>query len=463
MVAQFGEELAKSLPARPAIVVSDDQARLYLTMMSSRKLGQPDQYVFIESRSLVHREYLCYLADRYPAFGKELADKAKIPELLTDRQASHLLAGLAGRQIVYYLHPSFGGIRFEEVCMTPLRMGEVLHPRPTNLLENLELSLRAIVTNQVYWHRMEKGPLASLPELAKNSTDARRVADYYSQILDYWGTELQKTGFRRKSPELLVDAGAQFAAALRLNPNNLMARANEDYNAQLQGTSASAIRGGAAAAASQYYGRWDLALAEGGPADVPLLDIEIGRYLAQGGAFVQAATSFERCLELSPSSVAAELDLANCYVDLGLTDATFALIKDMRSRSAGDPLELAGVEALAYISKNDFAKADQLLTDTKSKYPSDAKLPGVMAQLYGEMGYRALRSDPANSVPGASALGDASVWFGKSLKALDESLRMNPAIAANPQEIDLVRLRRAEMERIITNRADKGPAVRRQN
>ena len=74
-VSQFANEMAKSLPPMPAVVLADDPARLYLAMGASQRLGLPDQYTFIESRSLVHREYLRYLADRYPAFRKEVEDR----------------------------------------------------------------------------------------------------------------------------------------------------------------------------------------------------------------------------------------------------------------------------------------------------------------------------------------------------------------------------------------------------
>jgi len=463
VVARFGEELAKSLPAKPAVVLSEDPLRLYLTMAACRRLGLPDQYVFVEAGSLVHREYLNYLADRYPSFGKELIARTNIPELLTDRQAAHLVAELAQRQPVYYLHPSFGGICFEEVCMTPYRLGGMLHPRPTNLLANLELAPAAMATNQAYWRGLEKNVLGSLPEAGKTSNDARRVADYYSQILDYWGTELQKTGTRRKNQELLEDAGAQFSEALRLNPNNLLAQANEEFNALLRGAPAGAAHGAMAAAATEFYGRWNLALGQDGPADVPILEIEIGRYLAQGGAGVQAATCLQRCLELAPDSVTAELDLANCYIDLGLLDAAFALIKDMRNRSAGDPLELAGVEALGYVSENKLAEADRLLMETKAKYPNDAKFPAVMAELYRQMGYRALRQDPKSVAGGTTANGDSSAWFQKSLRALDESLQMRAGLAKKPKEAELINLRRTEMEKMITNGGAQVPDRRTQN
>jgi thioredoxin-like negative regulator of GroEL len=242
-----------------------------------------------------------------------------------------------------------------------------------------------------------------------------------------------------------------------------MARANQEYNAQLRGASTNGSRGAVATAAEQFYGRWSVALAEDGPADVPLLDIEIGRYLAQGGACLQAATILQRCLELSPNSVTAELDLANCYVDLGLTDAAFALINDMRKRSAGDPLELAGVEALAYVSENKLAEADRLLMETKAKYPADARFAIVMAELYREMGYRSLRQSPPRPSTGATTNLDPSTWFKKALRVLDEGVQLSAATPGSRPEIELVNLRRMEMEKMITNGLAQKPDGKGQN
>ena len=87
--------MAKSLPAKPAVVLADDPTRLYLAMGASQSLGLPDQYIFIESRSLVHREYLRYLADRYPAFRKEMKDPDGLPEEITS-PANRRSSGASG-------------------------------------------------------------------------------------------------------------------------------------------------------------------------------------------------------------------------------------------------------------------------------------------------------------------------------------------------------------------------------
>ena len=444
-VADFGREMAKGMPSAPAVVLADDPARLYLAMGASQSLGLPGQYTFLESRSLVHGEYLRFLSDRYPSVRNEFAHPDHLPKQITDQQAGDLLAQLARQEPVYYLHPSFGSF-FERVCMTPHCLGGFLHPYPTNVLETLALSAPAIVTNQDYWHTLEKGALASLPELATNSADARRIAAYYSQSLDYWGVELQKVGTRRKLPALIEDANAEFAEAIRLNSSNLLARANQQYNAQLRGAPAPGPLIATASVAAQFYNRWDMALSAYGPADVPDLDIQIGRYFAKRGAFLQAAPLFQRSLELAPGDPVSELDLINTYIDIGLVDAAFALIKDMREHSAGDPMELLGLEVLADITKNNFAQADALVVDARKKNPKDDRFAGLAAEFYRIMGDKTLRASHDDPASETSVEKDAAAWYKKALTALDEELELLNARSAGAQEILIVNRRRADMQ-----------------
>jgi hypothetical protein len=232
VAAQFGLELAKNLPAQPAVVLADDPAMLYLAMGGCRTLRLPDQYAFVESRDLIHGDYLRYLVAHYPALHKEILNPDRFPEEFTGQEVGNLLASLAQRQQLYYLHPSFGSF-FERIYMAPHGVGGFIHPYQTNALAMPVLTLDRIATNQAYWHALEKGSLAALPDLTRNNPDARRIADCYSQILDNWGVELQKaaTGYPSHSPSLLNDANEQFAEALLLNPNNAIARANQQYNA----------------------------------------------------------------------------------------------------------------------------------------------------------------------------------------------------------------------------------------
>ena len=238
-VTDFANEMAKGLPQKPAVILGDDPTRLYLAIGASQRLGLPNQYIFVDSPSLHRGEYLRFLVENYPTFRKELVDPARFPGEVTSRQIGLLLAHLAISQPVYYLHPSFGSY-FEKACLTPRRLGQDLHPNPTNALSALVLAPEEIAANQEYWHTLETESLASLPKLAEKSPDARRVANYYSQTINCWGADLQKAATELKLPgqlkdAMLTDANDQFTVAYRLNTNNIIARANQQFNARLRG------------------------------------------------------------------------------------------------------------------------------------------------------------------------------------------------------------------------------------
>jgi tetratricopeptide (TPR) repeat protein len=459
--------MAKSLPAQPAIVLADDPARLYLAMGAAGSLGLPNQYIFVESRSLIHREYLRYLADRYPSLRKELVNPDRLPPEVSSRVVGDLLAHLAQRGAVYYLHPSFGSY-FEQVYMTPHHMGGYLHPYPTNTMALLALTPAAIATNQAYWHALEGKLLVSLPDLAKpgpdgllRSLDATRVAYYYSQMLDTWGVELQKSATELKlTPQIkeamLKDANSQFDAALRLNTNNAVARANQQYNAHLRGVQPAGPLFNAAEAAAQSGG-WDVVYNRDGPTDVPVLDIQVGRYFAEFGALRQAAQLFQRCLELAPNEPLAELDLAKTYVDLGLLDPALDLLRAIPETTSSfgymiNPLERVRVEALAYAKKNDFAQADKLLTEGRAKNPRDENFVRVTAEFYRLMGYSVLRESSGNAAKEQTAEKDSARWFQKSLAALDEELKLLNApmeVTAHAVDIPRINLQRSEMQMML--------------
>jgi tetratricopeptide (TPR) repeat protein len=449
-VAEFANEMAKSIPENPTFVLADDPSRLYLAMGACQRLHLPEQYLFVETPSLAHREYIRWLAGRYPVFSQAVTNWDQVPEWLNDQQEGELVALLVQHYPVYYLHPGFGS-HLESVCMTPHRLGGVLHPNPTNLLDTLSLTPGALATNQMYWHALEKESLAGLPELAGTSADARRVAAYYSQVLDYWGTELQKVGTRRKNPVWLEDANTQFIEAIILNPTNFMARANQQCNASLRGGQPFGPPAAASNAVVRWDNHWDQALRVCGPADVPGLDIQIGRYFAQHGSYRQAATLFQRSLELVPGNPRAELDLANSYIDLGLTDAAFALISDAQKHSPENSTELACLKALAYAAKNDFVQADKLLTETRLRSPLDDRFTIEMAEIYRLIGYRVLGEGGGGGPQAKEGRDAAAVWFRKALAAFNEHLQFLGARPIPAQDTNLASLRVAEMQKMITN------------
>jgi tetratricopeptide (TPR) repeat protein len=449
-VAQFGEEMAKSLPAKTALVLGDDPTRLHLAAAACQRLGKAGQYVFIDTQSLGHREYIRFLADRYPRLKKALVNPDTLPPVIGDPQIADLLAHLSLRQPVYYLHPSFG-YYFERSYLMPRGLGGDLKPYLTNALQMPIPSPEEIARNQQFFSSLAKGALVSLPDLAKRSQEALRVAMYYSASLNYWGAELQKAGTQQPhNPALLKDAGDQFAKALELNPDNLIARINLQFNASLRGLPPPPGQILNSSGLAARVNNWSAWLNLFGPADEPDLDLQIGRRMAESGDFLQAAHVFLRFLQLRPEDPNAELDLAKTFIDLGLQDAALDLARRLRSQLPSVPDDLVRVEALAHTKKGEFDTAEKVLVEAHNKDPKNENFLGVMIEFYRVMGYTALRAangDPAREQPAIN-------WFKRGLVTVDELLQLlnSPAHStARSMDIPSALLKKAEMQMLVKN------------
>jgi tetratricopeptide (TPR) repeat protein len=457
-VSQFGMELAKSLPNRPAVVLADDEYRLALAMGSVERLGLPQQYIFVESGSLLHREYLSYLAHRFPSFRKEITNTAVLPKELSSVQMGEFLKYLSMDLPVYYLHPSFGTY-FEWVCMVPRGLGGDIHPYPSNELETLVLTRPGIATNQLFFRNLKKEALDPLLDQLKErnanpetapiyNSDAVKVGAYYSQALDYWGAELQTYAAVHKESNYLADAGDQFAVAIALNPDNLVAPVNQQYNLFLRGLPHPPPPHDATDLANRISS-WETAYNDWGPVEVPDLYIQVGRSFSRNRNLLQAAHMFQRSLDLAPENPVAELDLAKTYIDLGANERGLRLIESIKQHFTGSPVELLRVEAFAHFKKHDFAATDRLLQEAYAKVREDEALAGFIAECYREMGLSVEaenKSDPAKESL-------ATPWFEKSRRALEEQLRLmnKPTGISSYNSVDLpvVTLRLAEIQMML--------------
>ena len=376
-------EIIRDLPAKPAIILSDDPERLELLEAAYRRSGQSNPHFLIETGAMLHREYIAYLLSHYPALKKYVTPAARLRRVLPPRSLIAFFYQISPQYHIYYLHPSFG-YYFEAFYAKPHGLIYELQTYPTDAFQPPPPSGSEIKANEDIWANLEKGALARLPAQAKLDPDVNSVGVDYSVALNFWGVDLQKAGH-------LAEAAAHFNEATVLNPQNFIARINQEYNTRLQKNDHRAIDSGDLLyKASVAYGGLMRVLKANGPADEPDLDLQFGRVFAQGGNLRQAAALFERRLQLLPGDGLAELDLAKTFVDCRLPDKAMELVRKIPANSGVTPWDITRVQALAYLAKNDFVSAEKVLQNTLKENPQDEDRVAMLAEFYRATGNNAL-------------------------------------------------------------------------
>lgn len=414
-LAEYAAQIAKALPNKPSIVLCDDRYRSLLYEAVNQRLGRGNENAIVETGTFRHPEYIRYLVNRYSQIGKVMVNPDRLPKVLTDVEMIEFLRKYSLHEPVFYLHPSFGYF-FEAFYLKPEGLVYELKLMPTNTLSAPLPTAQDISFNEDYWNQFKNGTMPSLPGEAALSGDVKTVAAYYSQALDFWGTDLQKAGTGLKSAKLLKEAGERFSDAIQLNNSNVIAQINLQFNARLRGATIPAVNTADLLDKSLgLYRGLEPLLNFFGPVDDPDTDLQFGRLLAEGNNLRQAGALFERTLQLRPGDAEAELGLAKTYVDIEQPDRALELVAQLRQQSHVDPDEVIRVEAIACFKKGDYQQAEKVLRDAHQQEPKDENRLGILIEFYRKTAYFAGERGDTET---------ANARFHKALDYLDEQLRL---------------------------------------
>jgi len=188
----------------------------------------------------------------------------------------------------------------------------------------------------------------------------------------------------------LERAGAAFARAIELNPDNVDAQLNLQFNQSLR--AGKSVPVDPSIATRDQYGKyhdWNEVVNANGPFDEPSFCLAEGIIMAaQNGFFRQAATAFRRVRELAPDNLAARLWLGQIYVLTRQPDRALEALRDPLqqpekfSLTKTNATELNIIAAAAYLQKNDLAKGTHLLETEIALHPDDNNLLNATAQAY---------------------------------------------------------------------------------
>jgi tetratricopeptide (TPR) repeat protein len=403
--ASFTEE---NLPHAGGLLLSDDPVRLFLTEAALGRAGRGKDFVPLDTHSLYWPGYLRFLHEKFPQ---------KWPAMMSAREVKqanplglvNALTILARTNELYYLHPSFG-YYFEQFYQEPHGLVYKLKMLPGDTLLPPLPDKNLIAENEAFWARVKTqafGPIERAvmpPDPNGPSTwgerllrrfhvrrepnkNAAAIGLLYSRSLDFWGVQLQRANE-------LESAAAAFALANKINPDNVVAQINLEFNESLR--AGKSVPVDLSKTTTDQFGKyrdWNDVLNANGPFDEPSFCFVIGRALAvDNGLFRQAAAQFERTRTLAPDNLMARLWLGQVYVLSRQPDRALEVLRDPLeypekfSLAKTNETDLNVIVATAYFQKNDLARGSRLLETEIAHYPTDDSLLNVAVQVYATHG-----------------------------------------------------------------------------
>ncbi len=399
--ASFTEE---NLPRSGGILLSDDTFRLFLVQAALVREGRAKDFALLDTHSIYAPPYIRFLHDKFPKIWPEMMSPKEVKPV-NPLGLVTVLTMLARTNQIYYLHPSFGFF-FEQFYPEPHGLVYKLKTLTGDTLLPPLPDKNLIAENEAFWARVEAQAFPAIERAASppapNATlsagerwlkkfhvprepdrNAIFAGTFYSRSLDFWGVQLQRANELEK-------AGATFDQAVKINPDNLVAQINLEFNQSLR--AGKSVPVDVSKATSDQFGKyhnWNELLNANGPFDEPSFCLTEGIILAsQNGFYHQAATVFTRVRELAPDNLTARLWLGQIYVLARQSDHALEVLHDPLTQPEKFSLartnltDLNIIAATAYFQKNDLAQGTQLLETEMARHLADDGLRSAIVQVY---------------------------------------------------------------------------------
>lgn len=406
MMKNYAASLAAGLPGG-GVVLSDDMRRAWLVEGWLARSGQNKDYVFLDTQSLRWPPYHRYLNQKYPGQW-EAPPKDSLVQMFDPPNLIGRIANLATNKPLFYLHPSFGyyfevfypesrGLVFE---MKRYKPGTLLPPKPD--ADNVAL-------NESFWTEAGEKTLGQMlaiaerpaPEVKPSLLDrlfgllhikrepnaqSRILARYYSRSLNYWGVEMQKLGNLEKAAD-------HFELAMKLNPDNVVARVNLAANKNLQkGVRTPVTFTKSIEDSLGKYRSLEQVLNENGPYDEPALTYAQAWIFLQGRLYREAAQWLDRVIFFSKTDLPSRVALAQISLMASEPDFALNLVKEIRGNPDLFPLnstnraDVLAVEVGAWFAKTNAAKAGDLIESALKTGQQDDYLLTTLSSLHLQRG-----------------------------------------------------------------------------
>jgi len=341
---RFAENLISGLPVGgKGYVFGDDAIEVELATAALRLRGDPDGYIPVNTRLMETRYYHQQMARLYANRWLKVTRIEQRPEPLDAVILTSWLRETALSNAVYYLRPSFG------------YYFEVAEARPRGIMQQLQLvsqdgpaltklTPEELKLNRAFWAKVEGDLRTVEPGGRQSNPETRWMGVAYSRALNAWAVNLQRAGQWDEAAKLL-------AVAHEINPSNLIAQVNLDFNQRWRRGAAKGIDPQVVVNPKGETRSWDELVSTCGPADDPQWCFTIGRLDARNGVYHQARAQFERVLELAPDHPEVALWQQNMIT-------------------------------LEHLGVGDVAGAEKLALKLRQEHPKDENVLDTLVQVY---------------------------------------------------------------------------------
>lgn len=297
-LARFASLAVRQVPADGGFLVSDNRFELLLAEAALRHEGRGGRHVLMLSSTLPYPTYHEQMARRFPGRWPAVADEETAGSGYSKISLAGYFAGIVASNQVHYLNPS-AGYYFEQVELTPRGLTFDVTLRPTDVTRESVLSSGQLDANEAFWDEATTAlPLgvATEGELA-GVTYARRMI---ARGLAHWGVALQRHG-------RLEAAAKRFQQILKLEPDNLPARSNAEFNRALLAGQLPPLELSRPLSPAEKELTWWNLVSVYGPPDDGIWTFRLGRMLAGQSYFRQALPELRRVHELYPENPYADI------------------------------------------------------------------------------------------------------------------------------------------------------------
>jgi tetratricopeptide (TPR) repeat protein len=401
---RYASLIVEKLPRAGGYLLSDDPQRLTLVQAALAQTGRARDFVPLDTQSLNFPAYHRFLRQKFPDKWPQLVSATQT-NVLNPFGLFQVLGMLARTNEIYYLHPSYG-YYFEQFYAEPHGVVYKLKTLPADTLLPPLPDKELIAENETFWSQANgdlspiESYLAPIDPNASHSLGEKVLkhlhiprepspnvavlaGTFYSRSLDFWGVELQRAGELEK-------AAGWFDAAIKLNPDNVVAQINLDFNKSSRAGAPATVD--LSKATSDQFGKsgtWKDVLNANGPFDEPSFCFETGVVFADDNGFYrQAIASFNRVRELVPGDLEARVRLARLYLLQSLPgralEALNDPLNDPRKFSPGetDPIYVSLLAAEACFQLTNHTRAEQLLQAEITRHPGDDNVLAIVMQAF---------------------------------------------------------------------------------